>query len=171
MDSIYLDHNATTPIRPEVAEAMAHCFAEGYANPASQHRPGQQARRVLDDAREAIADIVGANLTGSPADRLIFTSGGTEANTLAVIGISQAVGSGEPGQVIVSAIEHASVIEPAEDVPPELEQAIQEGLVEGRLPCAVAWDIAARFEMSRLHVANAAERLEVRIGPCQLGAF
>ena len=114
MDSIYLDHNATTPIRPEVAQAMARCYAEGYANPASQHRPGQRARRVLDDAREAIADAVGANLSSSPADRLIFTSGGTEANTLAVLGIARAGEGGEPGQVITSAIEHASVIEPAE---------------------------------------------------------
>jgi len=114
MDSIYLDHNATTPTRPEVAEAMARCYAEGYANPASQHRPGQRARRVLEDAREAIAEILGADLSAAPPDRLIFTSGGTEANTLAVLGIARAGGDGEPGQVIVSAIEHASVIEPAE---------------------------------------------------------
>jgi cysteine desulfurase len=114
MDSIYLDHNATTPTRPEVAEAMARCYAEGYANPASQHRPGQRARRVLEDAREAIAQILGAELSGSPPDRLVFTSSGTEANTLAVLGMARAGGHGEPGQVIVSAIEHASVIEPAE---------------------------------------------------------
>jgi len=114
MDSIYLDHNATTPTRPEVAEAMARCYAEGYANPASQHRPGQRARQVLEDARETIAEILGADLSAAPPDRLIFTSGGTEANTLAVLGIARAGGDGEPGQVIVSAIEHASVIEPAE---------------------------------------------------------
>ena len=114
MDSIYLDHNATTPTRPEVAEAMARCYAEGYANPASQHRPGQRARQVLEDAREATAEILGADLCASPADRLVFTSGGTEANTLAVVGMARAGGDGKPGQVIVSAIEHASVIEPAE---------------------------------------------------------
>ena len=76
-------------------------------------------------------------------------------------------GYGRPGR----SHEQKSVIEPVEDVPPELEQAVQEGLVEERLPCAVAWDIATRFEMPRLHVANAAEKLEVRIGSCQLGAF
>ena len=114
MDSIYLDHNATTPLRPEVQEAMARCHAEGYANPASQHQPGQRARRVLDDAREAIAGILGVDLAGPKPDRLIFTSGGTEANSLAVLGISQAVGDSQAGRVIVSAIEHASVIEPAE---------------------------------------------------------
>ncbi|MFH1921922.1 MAG: cysteine desulfurase family protein [Planctomycetota bacterium] len=114
MDLIYLDHNATTPTRPEVDEAMARCYAEGYANPASQHRPGQRARQVLEDAREAIAEILGADLSAAPPDRLIFTSGGTEANTLAVLGIARAGDGKAPGRVIVSAIEHASVIEPAE---------------------------------------------------------
>jgi hypothetical protein len=63
------------------------------------------------------------------------------------------------------------IAEPLGEVPPELEQAIREGLIVGRLPCAVAWAIAARFGMPKLHVANAAEGLEVRIGQCQLGAF
>ncbi|HUT91476.1 MAG TPA: cysteine desulfurase family protein [Thermoguttaceae bacterium] len=114
MDTIYLDHNATTPTRPEVAEAMARCYAEGYANPASQHRPGQRARQVLEDARETTAEILGADLCASPPDRLVFTSGGTEANSWAVVGMARARGDGKPGQAIVSAIEHASVIEPAE---------------------------------------------------------
>ncbi|MCP4535825.1 MAG: hypothetical protein GY832_01655 [Chloroflexi bacterium] len=64
-----------------------------------------------------------------------------------------------------------SIVEPAENVSPELEQAIREGLVEGRLPCATVWKIATRLEISRLHVANATEKLEIRIGPCQIGAF
>lgn len=114
MDSIYLDHNATTPTRPEVAEAMARCYAQGYANPASQHRPGQQARQVVENAREAIAEILGADLCASPPDRLVFSSGGTEANTWAILGMARAASGGQTGQVIVSAIEHASVIGPAE---------------------------------------------------------
>lgn len=64
-----------------------------------------------------------------------------------------------------------SITEAAAQVPSDLEQAIREGLILGRLPCAVAWAIAARFGMPKLHVANAAEGLEVRIGQCQLGAF
>jgi hypothetical protein len=64
-----------------------------------------------------------------------------------------------------------SITEAAEEIPPDLEQAIREGLILGRLPCAVAWAIAARFGMPKLHVANAAEGLEVRIAQCQLGAF
>jgi len=67
--------------------------------------------------------------------------------------------------------EQKSVVEPAEEVAPELEQAIREGLILGRLPCPVAWAIAARFRMPKLQVTNAAEKLEVRVGQCQLGAF
>ena len=113
MDSIYLDHNATTPIHPEVVQAMARCYAEGHGNPASQHRPGQRAHKVLEDARERTAEILGAELTGPGADRLIFTGSGTEANNLALLGIARAGGS-EPGQIVISAVEHPSVIEPAE---------------------------------------------------------
>jgi hypothetical protein len=63
------------------------------------------------------------------------------------------------------------IVQPAEQVTPDLEQAIRGGLVEGRLPCAEAWTIAARFGLSKLEVANATEKLEIRIGQCQLGAF
>ncbi len=112
MEPIYLDHNATTPVRPEVIAAMARCYGTIYANPASQHRPGQHARRTLDDARQQIADILGADLAAPRRDRLIFTSGGTEANNLAIFGIARA--GGPPGQLIISAGEHQSVIEPAE---------------------------------------------------------
>src|SRR5262245_53541905 len=79
---IYLDHNATTPVFPEVVEAMRACWAEPYLNPASQHDFGRRARRVLEDARERIAELFGA----APQDRVIFTSGGTEANNLALRG-------------------------------------------------------------------------------------
>ena len=114
MDLIYLDHNSTTPTRPEVVEAMARCYAAGYANPASQHQPGQRARRILEDARQRVAEILGADLNCLKPDRLIFTSGGTEANNLAIFGIAQQAGRLRCGQVIVSSIEHASVLEAAE---------------------------------------------------------
>jgi cysteine desulfurase len=113
MKTIYLDHNATTPTRPEVVEAMVRCYAQCYANPASQHQPGQRAHRVLEDARERVAAILGADLTCPQADRLIFTGSGTEANNLAVLGIARAVKT-VPGQIIISSVEHQSVIEPAE---------------------------------------------------------
>ena len=135
METIYLDHNATTPTRPEVVEAMARCGFAAYANPASQHRPGQQARRALEEARETIAEILDADLAPPRRDRLIFTSGGTEANNLAVLGIARRAVASRPGsavcpgvtanpsptpianpvgRIVISAGEHQSVIEPAE---------------------------------------------------------
>jgi hypothetical protein len=67
--------------------------------------------------------------------------------------------------------ERKSIVELDEEVAPEMEQAIRESLILGRLPCAVAWAIAARFGASKLQVANAAEGLGIRISQCQLGAF
>jgi hypothetical protein len=67
--------------------------------------------------------------------------------------------------------EQKRIVRPAESVSPELERTIREGLVEGRLPCATAWAIAARLGISKMDVSNTAEKLSVRIKPCQLGAF
>ncbi len=114
MKPIYLDHNATTPPRPEVVEVMARLLAEGHANPASRHRPGRQANRLLEEARHGLAELLGADLGGPAPDRLIFTSGGTEANNLAVLGLTRGRRNIESPQVVISAIEHASVIGPAE---------------------------------------------------------
>ncbi len=113
MKPIYLDHNATTPTRPEVVDAMVACYREGYANPASQHLLGQKAMRRLEDARDRIGEILGIRQSGGMSDRVVFTSGGTESNCLALLGISASQGS-QPGQIIISVIEHSSVIEPAE---------------------------------------------------------
>jgi cysteine desulfurase len=116
MQPIYLDHSATTPLLPEVADAMAECQRMAYANPESQHHLGRRARQVLEDAREGIATILGADLAGPRPDRLIFTSGGTEANNLAILGLAggaDAAGS-SPGRIFISAIEHPSVSRPAE---------------------------------------------------------
>jgi cysteine desulfurase len=114
MELIYLDHNATTPTRPEVVEAMTRCLRDAPANPASQHRAGQKARQVLEDARESIAENLGATVGRATSDRILFTSGGTEANNLAVLGLTCDRPNAPPGQVIVSAIEHPSVFGPAE---------------------------------------------------------
>ncbi len=114
MELIYLDHNATTPTRPEVVEAMARCFREVHANPASQHRAGQRAQQVLEEARESIGENLGAAIGGPVSDRVVFTSGGTEANNLAVLGLARGRPDAPPGQVIISAIEHPSVVGPAE---------------------------------------------------------
>ncbi len=90
MQPIYLDHNATTSLCPEAAAAMAECQASAWANPESQHQLGRAARRRLEDAREGIAGILGVDLSGREPDQIVFTSGGTEANNLALFGLSGA---------------------------------------------------------------------------------
>lgn len=107
---IYLDHNATTPMLPEVIEAMAQCLRDGYGNPASSHQPGRKARRLLEAARTRIGELLGAQLDGTSADRVIFTSGGTESNNLAVRGLA----TQSPAHGIISVIEHPSVEGPAQ---------------------------------------------------------
>lgn len=107
---IYLDYNATTPVFPEVLEAMRSCWSEPYLNPASQHSFGRRARRTLEDARERIAELLGADTSSAKADRLIFTSGGTESNNLAIRGLLCSVGNAHPTpHLITSKIEHPSI--------------------------------------------------------------
>lgn len=108
---IYLDCNSTTPIDPRVVEAMTRAWRDCGANPASQHAAGRKVRRMLEDAREGIAESLGAKTGGMDADQLIFTSGGTEANNLAVFGLLAGIKPGPSELLFVSAIEHPSVIE------------------------------------------------------------
>jgi len=104
MSSIYLDNNATTRIAPEVVQAMTEVWKGPAANPASQHHAGQQARRQLDFCRQEILKAVGADTVGLSADRCLFTSGGTEANNLALFGLST-----KEKTILVSPIEHPSI--------------------------------------------------------------
>jgi cysteine desulfurase len=109
-DSIYLDHSATTRLDDRVAAAMQTAARECWANPASQHHLGRQARRAVESAHERISQLLGAEIGSSEPDQLVLTSGATEANNLAIRGLA---GPG-PGRVIISAIEHPSVLGPAE---------------------------------------------------------
>ncbi len=109
MNSIYLDYNSTTPIDPAVAAAMARCHAAGYVNPASQHQLGQQARTELESIRTSIIRQLGGSFRGMDTDTLIFTSGGTESNNLAVTGLALA-NSDVAKRVILSPVEHPSVL-------------------------------------------------------------
>jgi cysteine desulfurase len=102
--SIYLDYNATTPLDPEVLEAMRPFFLTA-GNAESRHSFGRSARRAWESAKETVARILGAEPT-----ELIFTSGGTEANNLAVFGLAGAESS--PGHVVASPIEHPAISEP-----------------------------------------------------------
>jgi cysteine desulfurase len=101
----YLDHAATTPLRPQALEAMRAAWQD-VGNPSSLHAPGRRARQLVEESRERIAVQVGAD----PAD-VIFTSSGTEADNLAVKGIARA--SGRP-RVLVSAVEHHAVLDAAD---------------------------------------------------------
>jgi cysteine desulfurase len=101
---LYFDHNATTSVAPEVADAMDRAVRHVFGNASSTHSAGQQARGHLETARKTIAEFIGAS-----AAQVVFTSGGTEANNLALLGLA---GSPRGGHVITSAIEHPSVLEP-----------------------------------------------------------
>jgi cysteine desulfurase len=120
--SVYLDHNATSAIRPEAAGAMADALNAG-GNPSSVHAPGRAARATVERARETLAHHMKKR-----AEDIVFTSGGTEANNLA---IASAKASGAT-RLIVSAIEHEAVIEAAQNsgLPVEIWPVTGEGVVE-----------------------------------------
>ena len=106
MKRIYLDHNATTPIRAEVLAAMLPYFTEEYGNASSIHAFGQNARGAVELARTQVAALVGAR-----AADIMFTSGGTESNNHAILG-AVAAAPGTSKHVITSAIEHVAVLDP-----------------------------------------------------------
>lgn len=107
MRQIYLDYNATTPIAPMVLEAMTPFFTGHYGNPSSAHSLGRGAREAIEDARAKVA-----NMLGCDADEIIFTSGGSEANNLAIKGTLFRHAPAD-GHIIISTIEHPAVSEPA----------------------------------------------------------
>src|ERR1051325_10216846 len=97
MRAIYLDHNATTPILPEAAEAVRRAEAEAFGNPSSAHHAGRRARQTLEGARECVAALLGAH-----PDEVTFTSGATEANNLAVLGSAHPLPDGRGSPVVAS---------------------------------------------------------------------
>lgn len=108
---IYLDHNATTPLAPTVAAALRAAIdaslAGALGNPSSQHAAGPPARALIEQARRQVADLLGA-----APEEIVFTSGGTEANNLAIKGRYFARRQAGPGHIVSSAIEHAAVTAP-----------------------------------------------------------
>ena len=136
MEPVYLDHAATSPLRPEAVEAFV--AASGLVgNASSLHRPGQRARRRLEEAREELAAAVGA----SPSE-VIFTSGGSEADTIAVLGGWEAGRSRGRSRCLVSAVEHpavkGAVSRGAEVLPVGAEGVVSLGALEETLDEAVA---------------------------------
>ncbi|HEX4932235.1 MAG TPA: cysteine desulfurase family protein [Gemmatimonadaceae bacterium] len=107
---VYLDHAATTPVRPEVLEAMLPFFGPRFGNPSSVHKWGREARTALDEARERLARTLGAN-----PDEICFTSGGTEGDNLAVLGSWRALRGSRPA-VVSTTVEHKAVLAAVHEV-------------------------------------------------------
>ncbi|NJM21602.1 MAG: cysteine desulfurase [Richelia sp. SM1_7_0] len=103
---IYLDYSATTPTRLEAIEMMQMVLTQGWGNPSSLHEWGQRAATILEQARMQVASLINA-----PAESIVFTSGGTEANNLAIMGVARSYA--KPQHIIISNIEHSAVSEPA----------------------------------------------------------
>src|ERR671935_1351569 len=111
---IYLDHAATTPVRPEVVEAMTPYYGPRFGNPSSLHRWGREARVALDEARERLAKCLNAR-----SDEICFTSGGTESDNLAILGSWRARDTRRKA-IVSTAIEHKAVLG-------AVHQAVREG--------------------------------------------
>lgn len=147
---IYLDHNAGAPLRPEVPAAIARFIEADEANPAAVHRSGQRARRALEAARAQVARLIGA-----AAREVVFTSGGTESNNLAIRGVADA----EPKRhrTVSSTIEHSSILAPLEYLAGRGFEIIRIAPDrEGRIsPAAVAAALDADTALVTLGLANA----------------
>ena len=164
---IYLDHNATTPIAPEVAEAMWPYVATHFGNPSSDHPFGRAARAAVDTAREQVAALIGAN-----PDEIVFTSGGTESNNLAIRGTAATMESAGR-HVVTSAVEHPATVQPVR----QLAEAgwdvttlgvdgggrIDPGAGAGDTPVGLATFILAQNEVGTIQpIAELAEALHAR---------
>ncbi|KLU66451.1 cysteine desulfurase IscS [Desulfosporosinus acididurans] len=108
MRRVYLDHSATTPVDPEVAALMMTYYTEKYGNPSSVHSFGREAKQALEEARRQVAELIGAE----PSE-VTFTSGGTEADNLAILGTAEAL-SKKGKHIITTAVEHHAVLETCE---------------------------------------------------------
>ena len=106
MERIYLDYAATTPCDPQVLETMKPYFIQKFGNPSSIHSFGQEAKKALEDARQSVADFLGAK-----PEEVVFTSGGTESNNFALFGTAGAMAK-KGNHIITSVIEHHAITEP-----------------------------------------------------------
>ncbi len=134
MSLIYLDNNATTVIHPEVANAMQACHQQGLVNPESQHQLGRQARRQVEDCREQLGMLLGLHLSDIHADHLFFTSGGTEANNLAIQGYR--LGADAKNRLVISGIEHPSISTTAQWLQSQgVDVQVVNTLTNGQIDC------------------------------------
>jgi cysteine desulfurase len=108
MRHIYLDYNATTPVAPSVKEAMLPFLGEYYGNPSSDHAQGRACQEAIEDARGEVAELLGCD-----REEVVFTSCGTEANNLALKGVLLRRDVAQRGHLVISALEHPAIVEPA----------------------------------------------------------
>ncbi len=146
--SVFLDHNSTTPLRRAALEAMRPHLERFTANPSSVHSDGRAARAALDSARRAIAERLGAR-----ADEIVFTSGGTESNNLAIFGILDAAA---PGAFVTSPIEHPCITRAADVVEARRREVIRvaptaDGTIE---PAVMAAALARSTRLVSIQTAN-----------------
>ena len=106
MHKIYLDHNATTPVHQEVLDVMLPFYADKFGNPSSVHSEGREARVSLDEARDQVANLIGAK-----AVEVIFTSGGSESNNFAILGVALSLNS-KKRHIVTSEVEHSAILNP-----------------------------------------------------------
>ena len=106
MHKIYLDHNATTPTLPEVLDVMLPFYKDKFGNPSSVHSEGRAARVSLDESREQVAELIGAR-----PDEIVFTSGGSESNNFAILGVALA-SSSKRRNIVTCEVEHAAILNP-----------------------------------------------------------
>jgi cysteine desulfurase len=144
-EPIYLDHAATTPVRPEVVEAMTPFYGPRFGNPSSLHRWGREARTALDEARERLAGCLGAR-----SDEVFFTSGGTEADNLAILGGWRARKGEGRNALVTTPVEHKAVLG-------AVHQAVNEGGEERlcRVDTTGTVDVASFDELTQSGAAIA----------------
>jgi cysteine desulfurase len=173
--SAYLDHAATTPMRPEAIEAMLPFLDRRFANPSGAHRAARDARRAVDDARDQMAELLGA----APRE-IVFTSGGTESDNTAVFGAC-GVGSGAsgervpPGTVVCSAVEHHAVLDPVlalggrtvavDEAGRLVLDDLRAALVEAPAPVRVVSVMAANNEVGTIQPLADVARLVRQLAP------
>ncbi|MGI8618818.1 MAG: cysteine desulfurase family protein [Gemmatimonadaceae bacterium] len=142
-EPIYLDHAATTPIREEVREAMSPFLGARFGNPSSTHRWGREARAALDEARERVARTLGAR-----TDEICFTSGGTEADNMAVLGIWRAMRKKGRNTCVSTPIEHKAVLGAVHQVEAEGGEARMLDVSADGVVCTESAHVALRDDVA-----------------------
>ncbi len=164
MDTLYFDNNATTSIDPAVVQRMQELYARNLANAASQHRSGRAALRVLEQAKTDLLKLVDAPCEGMDSAQVILTSGGTEANNLAIAGLQrtsddQADDNQNPLAVrleptVISGIEHPSILEAAAEWSPKVRVLPVDTTGQVRLDVLEAWLAASAAANNRVGLVS-----------------